>query len=59
MTSDNVQGGRGGDRNARKLPVSSDGTREWSVGLLDCFSDLHTCMSVPGQLLIVTCSFPT
>ena len=58
MTSDNAQRGLGGDRNARKLPVSSDGTREWSVGLLDCFSDLHTCMSGPRSITYRHMHFP-
>ncbi|KAH8818610.1 PLAC8 family-domain-containing protein [Flagelloscypha sp. PMI_526] len=33
----------GGSRNAKGLPISSDG-REWSHGLFDCFGDCSTCM---------------
>jgi hypothetical protein len=34
----------GGDRNALKMPIMSDGLRSWSYELFDCFSDLPTCM---------------
>ena len=44
MTSNNVQSCKGGDRNALKVPVFDDGSRSWSFGLFDCFSDLPTCM---------------
>ncbi|KAF8467960.1 PLAC8-domain-containing protein [Russula ochroleuca] len=27
----------GGNRNARNFPIDSDGRRDWSYGLLDCF----------------------
>ena len=42
MESNNVQRSGEGDGNAQNV---SDGTRDWSIGLLDCFSDLPTCMS--------------
>lgn len=34
----------GGDRNALRMPIMSDGLRSWSYELFDCFSDLPTCM---------------
>jgi hypothetical protein len=34
----------GGDRNALRVPIMSDGLRSWSYELFDCFSDLPTCM---------------
>lgn len=49
----------GGDRNALRVPIMSDGLRSWSYELFDCFSDLPTCMylwpclippAVPGSL---------
>jgi hypothetical protein len=40
MTSTGV----GGDRNSFRVPIMADGLRAWSFGLLDCFSDLPTCM---------------
>ncbi|KAF7430224.1 hypothetical protein PC9H_005926 [Pleurotus ostreatus] len=35
--------GGGGNRNAKNLPMDSDG-REWSHGLCDCCSDVGTCL---------------
>jgi len=34
----------GGDRNALRMPIMSDGLRSWSYELFDCFSDLPTCV---------------
>ncbi|KAH9478037.1 Cell number regulator 7 [Psilocybe cubensis] len=34
----------GGNRNANNVPVSSDGTRDWSHGLFDCCGDAGTCI---------------
>ncbi|KAF9560042.1 PLAC8-domain-containing protein [Agrocybe pediades] len=33
----------GGNRNAKNLPVDSEGKRAWSFGLMDCFGDMNTC----------------
>jgi hypothetical protein len=44
MTSNKVGISGGGDRNALKVPVSSDGLRSWSFDLFDCCSDRSTCM---------------
>jgi hypothetical protein len=33
----------GGNRNAKNMPVDSDG-REWSHGLYGCCSEVGTCM---------------
>ncbi|KAL4260596.1 hypothetical protein AB1N83_008272 [Pleurotus pulmonarius] len=38
-----VTPGGGGNRNAKNLPMDTDG-REWSHGLFDCFSDIGTCL---------------
>lgn len=35
--------GMAGNRNAKNMPVDADGSREWSYGLCDCFSDCGTC----------------
>jgi hypothetical protein len=36
-------GAGGGNRNAANKPVDSDGTREWSNDLFDCFAEFGTC----------------
>jgi hypothetical protein len=33
----------GGNRNARNFPIDSDGRRDWSYGLLDCFDRRGLC----------------
>ena len=33
----------GGSKNAKNVPVNSEGKREWSHGLFDCFADCSVC----------------
>lgn len=33
----------GGNRNAKNRPIGSDGKRDWSHGLFDCFGSCGTC----------------
>jgi hypothetical protein len=33
----------GGNRNAKNLPIKSDGKRDWSHGLFGCFDSFGTC----------------
>ncbi|KAJ7282035.1 PLAC8-domain-containing protein [Mycena rebaudengoi] len=38
-----MQVGSGGNRNAANKPINSNGKRDWSNGLFDCFSSFGTC----------------
>lgn len=44
----------GGNKNALNREVGSDGKRDWSFGLFDCFDECGVCMSSLGQLLLYT-----
>lgn len=44
----------GGNRNAKNCPVGSDGKRDWSHGLCDCFGSCGTCTLIQHSYLYVS-----
>ena len=51
----------GGNRNAKNLPYSPQGTRKWSFGLCGCCGDCGTCLfillvlDIPSHPVLIGC----